>query len=189
MAAHLEELFLQHGAPLFLKRDNGGNLNHPAVNRLLERFGVIPLNSPKHYPPYNGAIEKCQDEMKRRLAGWTPQTLQVYAAVAAHELNHRRRRSLAWRTACAVFCSGAHRLKAYNRRRRKESFDQIKALAMQIVSTMRGASCPELDAAAIETASTVWRLAVETWLHRNGLITVTVDGKVLPHFPLFRSHN
>ena len=46
VARRLEQLFLQHGAPLVLKRDNGGNLNQHAVDALLARYLVIPLNSP-----------------------------------------------------------------------------------------------------------------------------------------------
>jgi transposase InsO family protein len=35
VARHLAALFRQHGAPLFLKRDNGGPLNHTAVDAVL----------------------------------------------------------------------------------------------------------------------------------------------------------
>ncbi len=42
VAAHLNALFEDHGPPLFLKRDNGGNLNHTLVEDLLEAFLVIP---------------------------------------------------------------------------------------------------------------------------------------------------
>jgi hypothetical protein len=31
-------------------------------------------------------------------------------------------------------------------------------------------------------AEAAWRLSVETWLRRQDLITVTVNGKVLPGF-------
>ena len=51
VALHLEQLFEQHGPPLVLKRDNGSNLNHQAVEEVLRRYLVIPLNSPPHYPP------------------------------------------------------------------------------------------------------------------------------------------
>ncbi len=46
VAVHLEQLFLQHGPPLVLKRDNGSNLNQQAVDEVLARYLVIPLNSP-----------------------------------------------------------------------------------------------------------------------------------------------
>ncbi|HUI05919.1 MAG TPA: transposase family protein [Verrucomicrobiae bacterium] len=67
VAAHLDELFRRHGPPLVLKRDNGSNLNDEAVNELLSRWLVIPLNSPPHYPPYNGGMERAQRELKTAL--------------------------------------------------------------------------------------------------------------------------
>ena len=57
VAVHLEQLFLRHGPPLVLKRDNGSNLNQQAVEEVLARYRVIPLNSPPHYPPYNGGMD------------------------------------------------------------------------------------------------------------------------------------
>ncbi len=57
IAGQLEQLFAQHGAPLVLKRDNGSNLAGGEVDELLDAHGVIALNSPPHYPAYNGAIE------------------------------------------------------------------------------------------------------------------------------------
>jgi len=64
IAEHLELLFDRYGAPLVLKRDNGSNLVNGTVDRLLEEYGVIPLNSPTYYPQYNGAIEYAQHEIK-----------------------------------------------------------------------------------------------------------------------------
>ena len=64
VAGYLSEKFGRFGPPLFLKRDNGGNLNHGAVNEVLSEFFVLPLNSPTYYAPYNGAIEESQRELK-----------------------------------------------------------------------------------------------------------------------------
>jgi hypothetical protein len=58
------------GTPLFCKRDNGGNLNHHAVNDVLEEANVIPINSPPYTAPYNGAIEHIQVEFKDYLRRW-----------------------------------------------------------------------------------------------------------------------
>jgi len=57
VAVRLEQLFWRHGPPVVLKRDNGSNLNHQAVDEVLARYLVIPLNSPPHDPPYNGGME------------------------------------------------------------------------------------------------------------------------------------
>jgi hypothetical protein len=64
---YLVSTFNSFGAPLFFKRDNGGNLNHQTVNDVLADYFVMPVNSPVHYPPYNGAIEQTQAELKTRL--------------------------------------------------------------------------------------------------------------------------
>ncbi|HXX24488.1 MAG TPA: hypothetical protein VEO19_15180, partial [Terriglobia bacterium] len=67
VAVHLEQLFLLHGPPLVLKRDNGSNLNQQAVDEVLARYLVMPLNSPPHYPPYNGGMECAVRELKTPL--------------------------------------------------------------------------------------------------------------------------
>ncbi len=67
VAVRLEHLFLQHGPPLVLKRDNGSNLNQQAVDEVLARYLVVPLNSPPHYPPYNGGMECAVRELKTPL--------------------------------------------------------------------------------------------------------------------------
>ena len=71
--AHLESLFCQHGAPLFLKRDNGSPFNCQPVDEVLARFGVLPLNNPPYYPRYNGAQEKgIRDFKAARINGNKP---------------------------------------------------------------------------------------------------------------------
>ena len=98
VAARLEQLFLRQGMPLVLKRDNGSNLNQQAVDEVLARYLVIPLNSPPNYPPYNGGMECAVRELKTPLVekiharGPIPESqVQVWAEVLAHELNHRSR--------------------------------------------------------------------------------------------------
>ena len=58
MAGHLKYLFDRFEPPLFCKRDSGGNLNHLAVNQVLEETLVIPINSPPQMALYNGVIEQ-----------------------------------------------------------------------------------------------------------------------------------
>jgi transposase InsO family protein len=177
IASHLEILFRRYGAPMVLKRDNGPALNGQAVNSLLGRYLVVPLNSPRYYPPYNGGMERAQRELKERLLCSGPlgdrHFLQARGEAAAHDLNHHRRRSLAGRTACAVFQAGRENLKPYHRRKRKEVFDWITALAVRIVgeTEVNGGSQAEL----------AWRIAVEMWLRRTGIITVSL-GKSVTRF-------
>ena len=188
VAVHLEQLFLQHGPPLVLKRDNGSNLNHQAVDEVLARYRVIPLNSPPHYPPYNGGMECAVREMKtplaeKILAGGPPSESQVqaWAEVLAHELNHRSRGCLDGHIACRVFQDAKPALQAYTLRKRREIFDGINELTQALIQAL-----------AVHTqrqAETARRRAVETWLQTNGVITITQNKKVLPIFPEKTAHN
>jgi len=188
VALRLEQLFLRHGPPLVLKRDNGSNLNHQAVDEVLARHLVIPLNSPPHYPPYNGGMECAVRELKtplveKILAGSpiTRSQVQGWAAMLAHELNHRSRDCLHGHVPCEVFQDAKSALKAYTLRRRREIFDWINELTMTLIRVL-----------AVHTqyqADTVRRLAVETWLLRNGVITITQNKKVLPIFFEQFAHN
>ena len=188
VAVHLEHLFLQYGAPLVLKRDNGSNLNQRAVDEVLAQYLVIPLNSPPHYPPYNGGMECAVRELKPplveqiRTSGPIPASqVQGWAEVLAHDLNHRPRRCLGGQVACRVFQEARSALKAYTRRRRREVFEEINDLTRRL-----------MQARAVHTrrqAETARRLAVEVWLQSNGVITITQNRKVLPVFLEEIAHN
>jgi len=188
VALHLEQLFERHGPPLVLKRDNGSNLNHQAVDEVLARYLVIPLNSPPHYPPYNGGMECAVRELKTPLLEKflsrrpiTASQVQVWAEVLAHDLNHRSRACLHGQVACRVFQDAKPLLRAYTFRKRREIFDWISELTRTLI-----------EVSAVHTlrqAATARRLAVETWLQRNGLITVSQNSKVLPIFPEKTAHN
>jgi transposase InsO family protein len=188
VALHLEQLFLQHGPPLVLKRDNGSNLNHQAVDELLARYLVIPLNSPPHYPPYNGGMECGVREVKTPLVEKilvdgpiTASQVQVWAELLVHELNHRSRECLRGHIACRVFQDAKTTLQAYTLRKRREIFDWIKKLTRELAQV-----------SAVHTrrqVETARRLAVETWLQRNGVITITQNQKVLPIYFEKTAHN
>ena len=180
IAARLEMLFVKFGAPLFLKRDNGGNLNHPAVDAVLDKFLVIPLNSPVNYPPYNGAIEKAQREFQEaalaRLAVKAPIQFDsdLFVELVSHDLNHTPRACLSGQCACFRLHAGQSGKKKYTRPQRKEVYNQIISIATQVME--------QLEVADRRAAEAAWRLSVETWLRQQGLIAVTVNGKVLPGF-------
>ena len=188
VAVHLEHLFLQHGPPLVLKRDNGSNLNQHAVDALLARYLVIPLNSPPQYPPYNGGMERAVRELKPplveqiRASGPIPVSqVQGWAEVLAHDLNHRPRRCLAGQVACQVFQEARSALKAYTRRKRREVFEEINDLTRRLMESRSVRTQRQAEAAR--------RLAVETWFQSNGVITITQNRKVLPVFREEIAHN
>jgi len=188
VALHREQLFLQHGPPLVLKRDNGSALNQQSVEEVLARYRVIPLNSPPYYPPYNGGMECAVRELKTPLVekiltsgSPVPSEVQAWAEVLAHELNHRSRACLHGQVACQVFQDAKPALKAYTLRKRREIFDWINELTRSLI-----------EVSVVHTqhqAETARRLAVETWLQTNGVITVTQNRKVLPIFLGKNAHN
>ena len=154
---------------------------------LAERL-IIPVNSPPYYAPYNGGIEQAQDEFQTALRAkvqgrkW-PATepaealslLQLCSEVVSHDLDHRRRPCLKGATACRKFEVGKQQGRTYDRRQRRETFDEIRAMASLALA--------ETGLTDRRAADAAWRLAVETWLRREGSITVSVGGKVLPYYP------
>lgn len=187
VAARLRAMFDKYGPPLFIKLDNHGNLNNAWVNAVMGEYLVIPLNSPPHYPPYNGSMEKGQDEFQKVLKSkflgrkWPEMTdegtvnvLQLGAEVAAHDLNQRPRPCLKGISARHCFEVGKQDRKYYDRNKRREIFDEIRAMASLAMAETKLTGRRAADAA--------WRLAVETWLRREGHITVSAEGKVLPYY-------
>jgi hypothetical protein len=175
IAGHLERHFTRFGPPLFIKRDNGANLNHRAVNDLLADLMVIPINSPCYTASYNGAIEHSQAEIKGWLKKWkaaskTTRELTLAVENAAHALNHHPRRCLAGKNACRSYF-GVSRLR-YNKRKRRQVYDWIRDLAVDL-----SARCGnnKIDPAA-------WRIAARKWMEKHRLIVITKPVKVLPHF-------
>jgi len=186
IAGYLSGKFGRFGPPLFLKRDNGGNVNHAAVNEVLSDFFVLPLNSPTYYAPYNGAIEESQRELKACLKEkLIPDDLPsshnpaVYAEVAAQDLNHRLRPCLRGRTSCEVFFSSGGR-PVFSKRERREVYEVVLGKVERILRAMK-----EDGKSAWEAA---WRIAVECWLRSKGFINVHIPQKVSPNFtPIFCS--
>ncbi len=179
VAEHLERLIEIHGPPLILKRDRGGNLRDEAVQAVLAKHLIVPLDSPPRYPAYNGAIEYGQREMKELLGERyaRAEDLLACSSAAAQELNHHPKPCLQGRTPCAVLQQASRAMRVYTRPKRKEVIDWIKQEALAILQAMGG------SLAGVRAQDAAWRRAVESWLHRNGAITVSVDGRVLPCYP------
>jgi len=173
VAGHLARLFTEFAAPLFLKRDNEGILNHTAVNAVLEEHMVIPLNSPTYYAPYNGSIEHTQGEFKAYLRNWvwkagSDEGMELLADLGAHELNHKHRRTLNGQNSCQAYF-GCPRI-SFDRRKRREVFLWIKQATFDMLKKLG-------DDGLYMTA---WRIAARTWLQKNRYITIVRNGKVLP---------
>ena len=186
IALYLDLMFKQQGAPMFLKRDLGSPLNCQAVDQVLERHWVLPLNSPARYPKYNGSIERNMRDLQHALDQRALRTLQVPMTVevelVTHQLNHRRLRSLANLTPCQVYHDPARRIRLHGASRQRifrEVFEQF----WHYVECM-----PERNLHAINAA---WRLIVETWLRRQGWISVMAkfQTNVSTDSKCFRSQN
>jgi hypothetical protein len=165
VSGRLARLFARMGAPLFVKRDNGGNLNHTAVDQVLADALVIPINSPAYRASYNGAIERAQGEFKTYLRqwGWKAKSkgqIKLLVETAANDLNHLRRRCLGRKTACEIFF-GEDRLR-YGKRKRDAVFRWIRDLAQGISST--------IGDDLISPSS--WRIATRKWLLENRMIRI-----------------
>ena len=187
IAGYLSDKLDRYGAPLVLKRDNEGNLNHTAVNAVLEEFFVLPLNSPDYYAPYNGAIEESQREVKGSLRNKlaldlpTPgDHITAYAEAAVHDLNHRPRPCLKGRTSCQAFFELGHK-PAFTKRERREAYDCVMEKTERILSAMDQRGQVERESA--------WRIAMESWLRSRGFIKVHINQKCHPILPHFLSHN
>jgi hypothetical protein len=186
IAGYLSEKIDRYGAPLVLKRDNEGTLNHLAVNEVLREFFILPLNSPRDYAPYNGAIEESQRELKEclqeKLALATSNPLNhiaAYAESAVNDLNHRIRPCLNHRTSCQVFFQVGIKPK-FTRRQRREIYDSIMEKVERILSAMKQSGQTIRESA--------WRIAVKSWLKSRGYIKPHIKTKVSPNFPSFLSH-
>ena len=179
---HLEKLFERVGRPLFLKRDNGGNLNHGAIDNLLAPNHVLPLNSPCYYAPYNGAVERGQGEIKwklRRDYGDVETNGECARSVGlvVHDLNHLPRRKLGGSTSCRCLFDGPRF--RYTKRKRMEVMLWFSECAFDIVEKAGGDMTP--DAA--------YRIACQIWLMKNDLLSISKHGGVLPHLAGKIAHN
>jgi hypothetical protein len=186
IAEHLGENIDRYGAPLVLKRDNEGTMNHAAVNEVLKESFVLSLNSPRDYAPYNGAIEESQRELKEclqeklALAMSDPlDHIAAYAESAVNDLNHRIRACLNDRTSCQVFFQAGIK-PTFTRRQRREIYDSIMEKVERILSAMK-----QSGQTIIESA---WRTAVESWLRSTGYIRPQIKTKVSPNFSPFLAH-
>src|SRR6185436_7725252 len=154
--------------PLFFKRDLGSPLNCQAMDQVLERHAVLPLNSPPGYPRYNGSMERSIRDLQDALYARRLQALQVPMSVevelVTHQLNHRRLRSLGQRHPCQVYHETARSIRLHGASRQRifrEVFEQFWHIVQCMPVPNR------------HTTNAAWRWIVESWLRRQGWITVT----------------
>ena len=186
IAGYLSEKFDRYGAPLVLKRDNGGNMNHSVINDVLAESFVLPLNNPEYYAPYNGGIEESQREVKgslreKLMLGLSDcqDHISAYAETAVNDLNHRIRPCLNGKTSCQVFFTSADK-PVFAKRKRREIYDWVMERVERILLAMN-----QSGQAVQESA---WRISVESWLRSRGYIKVHNNRKCHPILPPFLAH-
>jgi len=158
------------------------------VDEVMARYGVLPLNNPPHFRRYKGAQEKSIRDFKaaldQRLQNQTgvPADFALAVEVTSHELNHRSRRCLKGRTACAAFHDDAQQLR-WNRGQCQTIFRLLLAQFGQMIRKTTNGTHPR--------PATLRRITVESWLRCQGLITVrqNQEPKVSTNFLENWSHN
>lgn len=182
VAAHLEQLIAVYGRPLLLKRDNGSIFKCQAVDAVLARHGIIPLDSPAYYPKYNGAIENSiryfKDELRRYMAlphRWCVSQARAYAIQSALTLNLKQRKVLNKKTALEVHINTLPR--PWTDNDRSEIFDWISNATLAIMAKQQMVTK--------QSTASAWRLAVQTWLQDNNLVTITINQRVSPQLTRF----
>jgi transposase InsO family protein len=53
-----QRLFAEHGPPLVLKSDHGGQFRDEGTKQLLAEHDVVPLFNPRRRPGYNGGVQR-----------------------------------------------------------------------------------------------------------------------------------
>ena len=172
--------FWQHGPPLFLKRDNGSIFNDRRVDAVLAAHGVIPLNSPRAYPRYNGAIEKGLRELKAtfQLAlplppRWQPEQLRPFILAGLCQENIKPRRRLHGQSAQTVYHERTRM--RWTKRQRQDIFHWLREHSEGILKKM--------ESDDQQNRQRAWRAAALTWLRRQGLITLSQNQKTVTPFP------
>jgi len=61
--ATYDRLFAEHGPPLVLKSDNGGQFRDERTKQLLAKYDVVPLYNPRRRPAYNGGVERANGQL------------------------------------------------------------------------------------------------------------------------------
>ncbi len=106
--------------------------------------------------------------------------MSLAAEVTAHELNHRPRRCLQGRTACAVFYDDAQRLRWTKPQRHTIFRLLLQRFGAMIEKTAKGHE---------PSPATLWRVTVESWLRCQGLIVIRQNQNVSTTLLKCWSHN
>lgn len=173
VARNLSNLFISHGAPMFLKADNGPNLNSKEVKEVLKRFHVVLINSPEYYSKYNGSIENANGLIKKQIDALASsfkikadmKNIAPLARLAAHKLNEKLRKSNKDRPVCLYWRNvDANRNKPD---KRKEVYRETMNLAQQMLEQL-----PQEKRGDKKSINRCKRKAAEDILRKRGYIDI-----------------
>lgn len=181
IGGYLQNLISKHSAPLFIKMDNGSNLNSDAVKDVLRENWVITLNSPVRYPMYNGSLENNNRLLKKailnQLAPYDTCSIEcfgLHSKLAAHDLNHKPREVLKGKIPCSAYYDNKE-INKFDIRERRGIYDWITNVAKSILA--------QLGTRGQTAEDTAWRKAIESWLVLNGFVKTKVNGLSVNLFP------
>lgn len=172
VAESLRKIFVRHGVPSVIKRDNGSALKSSEVESVLSENIVVALDSPPHWPKYNGNVETAQNELKKEMEEIRPEGCgthcPVIAECAAYRLNHKPRRML--KGTCSCHALEKNEVKK-NKFERRSMHYEIAALEVEIEAS-----------GSIFGKASVRRSAIVSWLLSGGHISVANGRKVSAGF-------
>ena len=129
-----------------------------------KRNTTSPLGGDRRKKIYRRSFEQRLRAVKLQLEEGFTQQLEL----VTHQLNHRRLRSLGHRTPCQLYHDPTRRLRLHGASRQR-IFREVFELFWPYVQCM--------PARNRHTTNAAWRLVVETWLRRQGWISVTEKPK------------
>ena len=145
----LLQLFVQYGAPLVIKSDNGSPLICQLVRSLLDSWGVTFLLSPPYWPQYNGSCEAGNGSLKirahhlaaanDRVDDWSCEDVEG-ARLQANELACSRRYGglspdEIWRDREAVTATERENFRILLQKKRKDASIKLSEILNEVILT------------------------------------------------------
>ena len=174
VGANILSIAKKNVASIFLKRDNGANLNTPDVDDALAELCIIPFNSPVAMPTYNGAMERSQGTLKAELEIqlgtvpiWYSDSVEPFVRAAAHAINHSPLPTFGDSTAC--FYRATNQVQ-FTKSERKRIYETVYMMRDTILEGTGNTLSPKV----------ALRRAIVIWLKRNELISINRHRECYP---------
>ena len=171
----LLELFVQYGAPLVIKSDNGSPLICQRVRSLLDSWGVTFLLSPPYWPRYNGSCEAGNGSLKirahhlaaanDRVDDWSCEDVEGARLQANELVCNRRYGGLSpdeiWQTREPITATERENFRILLQKKRKDASIKLSEMLFEVILT---------EAELKELYADTERDAVRRTLESSGLL-------------------